>query len=113
MDKGIESENFFEIGDSGYNEKVAETQDRILIKVLDEVEKCVNKDQRVATFVEMVETHNIDVVRDALMGVKATYEHFGFTTTVDFIQKTLDDGKSEQGFCIEIDLQPDSTEISE
>ncbi len=113
MDKGIESGHFFEIGDSGYDGQVAETQDRILIKVLDEVEKCINNDQSTVTLFEMVETQNIDVVRGALMKVKATYDHFGFTTTVDFIQKTLDDGKSEQGFCIEIDLQLDSTEISD
>jgi hypothetical protein len=91
------------------DKQVAEIQDRIFIKILDEVEKGINYDYDTVIVTETIETRDIGIAQDAAMEVKRAYEQFGLPTKVDFFQKTTDDGESIQGFAIEVNLSPNKS----
>ena len=96
-----------------YTEHVAEVQDRIIIKILNEVEKGIESEAESVTLTELVETDDFIIAKKAILEAKDVYSGMGLPLQVDFFSVQSEDKTIEQGFRINIDLQPDQTEIAE
>ena len=103
--------NDFEFGKfsetDGYAEHVAEVQDRIIIKILNEVEKGIGNGDETVTLTELVDADNVNITKEAILEAKKVYSGFGLPVKVDYFNIQSDGRTTEQGFRIEVDLQPD------
>jgi len=112
MDKEIEPSQLFELDERV--EHLTDAQEQIIKKILAKVDKGIENGDKVVSHTEMVGVDDFDSTKEAMLTLKNVYSSFDvFPSSVGFIHKQSVEGVVEQGLYIDINLQPDETEIAE
>ncbi len=111
MEKDLKFGTFSEVDD--HAEHVAEIQNRIILKIFNAIEEGITNGDDVVNITEMVEADKVIITKEALLEAKGVYLGLGLPVTLDYLSVQSEDGTIKQGFRIEVDLQPDTTESSE
>ncbi len=111
MEQEFEFGQFSETDDE--SEHIAEVQDRVIIKILNEVENGIENENETVILTVFVEPNDIIITKEAILEAKEVYSELGLPLYLDYFSRQAENGNIKQGFRIKINLQPDETEISE
>jgi hypothetical protein len=120
MDKGIESGLPIELGDHGNDEQLTIDQEMFIQQILAKVDKGIKNGDEIVSHNEIVGNDDpeketvINSVLAAMLVIKRAYNNNNvFPTNFGYYHKETVEGVTEQGLFIDIQLQPDDSEISE
>ena len=102
MEQEFEFGQFSETDDE--SEHIAEVQDRVIIKILNEVENGIENEDETVILTVFVEPNDIIITKEAILEAKEVYTELGLALRVDYFSNQTKDGTIQQGFRIEVDL---------